>query len=443
MTPDSPTFSSVAPAAPAPASSVAPLMGFAVLFRMALAEIDLVPLRAALIDRAARNPDDAHTLLDLSTVLQLTGNREIALQVQAQALRMQQLYRLSPHARPDQIRLLAIMGPGDLMANTPVECLTESTGIALDMLYLGPGLPFPSSVPDHDAAIVCVAESDENRPLLAQIGRYLQDWPRPVLNAPDRILWLSREGVCSRLASAPGVVMPPTVRIHRSTLERIGAGTRPLGTVLEDDAFPIVVRPAGSHAGHGLVRVDQPSDIAAYLQQQPELEFCVTRFIDYRQPDGLFRKYRIALIDGRPFICHLAISERWMIHYLNAGMADSAAKRAEEAEAMETFDHRFARRHDAAFRAIHERMGLDYLGIDCGETPDGRLLVFEVDNSMIVHAMDPVDLYPYKQPQMRKVFTAFREMPARRIAGREHAHADRVMAVRPLAAEGIGAEPAA
>ena len=55
-------------------------------------------------------------------------------------------------------------------------------------------------------------------------------------------------------------------------------------------------------------------------------------------------------------------------------------------------------------------MGLDYYAIDCAETAVGRLLVFEADTAMLVHAMDPVDLYPYKQPQMRKVFTAFRQM---------------------------------
>ena len=56
------------------------------------------------------------------------------------------------------------------------------------------------------------------------------------------------------------------------------------------------------------------------------------------------------------------------------------------------------------------RSELEYVGIDCGETPDGELLVFEVDSGMTVHAMDPVDLFPYKQPQMRKVFRAFRQM---------------------------------
>jgi hypothetical protein len=77
---------------------------------------------------------------------------------------------------------------------------------------------------------------------------------------------------------------------------------------------------------------------------------------------------------------------------------------------MTRFDDDFARRHAAAFHAIHQRMGLDYLGIDCGETSTGEMLIFEVDSNMIVHALDPVDLFPYKQPQMRKVFDAFRDM---------------------------------
>jgi hypothetical protein len=33
---------------------------------------------------------------------------------------------------------------------------------------------------------------------------------------------------------------------------------------------------------------------------------------------------------------------------------------------------------------------------------------------MIVHDMDPPDLFPYKKPQMRKVFDAFEAMLRRR-----------------------------
>src|SRR5207302_642347 len=148
----------------------------------------------------------------------------------------------------------------------------------------------------------------------------------------------------------------------------------------------------------------------AYLAQQPASGFYLAPFIDYASPDGLFRKYRIALIEGVPYLCHLAISSHWMVHYLNAGMDDSPEKRQEEARAMAAFDQDFAQRHAAALSDIDARIGLPYLGIDCAETRDGKLLIFEVDNAMVVHAMDDADKYPYKRPAMDKVFTAFARM---------------------------------
>jgi hypothetical protein len=77
---------------------------------------------------------------------------------------------------------------------------------------------------------------------------------------------------------------------------------------------------------------------------------------------------------------------------------------------MANFDSDFAARLAAAFKAIANRSGLEYLPIDCGETQDGKLLVFEVGTGMIVHSMDPPDLFPYKRPQIEKVFKGFQAM---------------------------------
>ena len=106
----------------------------------------------------------------------------------------------------------------------------------------------------------------------------------------------------------------------------------------------------------------------------------------------------------------MAISSHWMIHYLNAGMAESADKRAEEARFMAGFEQEFAVRHRAALTAIHQAIGLDHLGIDCAESRDGRLLVFEIGPAMVAHAMDPVALYPYKPDTMQRLFAAFRAL---------------------------------
>jgi glutathione synthase/RimK-type ligase-like ATP-grasp enzyme len=311
--------------------------------------------------------------------------------------------------KPVNLRLLALMAQGDLMVNTPLEFLLENSDVSLDVLYIAPNLPLPA-LPEHDVLFVAIGYSDATVPLLNEIAVATKAWPRPVLNQPDHIAALARDRACARLQSVPGIEMPQTARVERLQMAAIGQGALPVAEVLSDGAFPLIVRPVDSHAGRGLQKIDTAADLAGYLQVLPQDAFYISRFVDYRSPDGQFRKYRIVLIEGRPYVCHMAISGHWMIHYLNAGMTESAAKRAEEARFMEHFDAEFAQRHAGAFRAIYERMGLDYLGIDCGETPDGRLLIFEADSNMIVHAVDPVDVFPYKQPQMQRVFAAFRAM---------------------------------
>lgn len=391
------------------------LIGLAQLMRMAVSGVDLGPLGTQLIARSGDDPRtaDANALMDLSTVLQLRGDRELAMDIQSQALAIQQLYS-PPCALVDRgaavLRLLAIMGPGDLMSNSPIEFLLEDTDVALDIVYVTHELDLPEVLPEHDLLFVAIAESKENVPLLNKIETAIESWHRPVLNLPARIACLSRDNNCALLKSVPGVDMPTTVMISRQVLEQISLGALLLTSVLDDGDFPIIVRPVDSHAGKGLEKLDDAGAIADYMNGMINSEFYISRFVDYRGPDGQFRKYRIVLIEGQPFVCHMGISAHWMIHYLNAGMAEDAGKRDEEARFMTDFDSGFAVRHAEAFRAIYERVGLNYVGIDCAETADGKLLIFEVDSCMIVHAVDSVDIFPYKQPQMKKVFAAFRQM---------------------------------
>jgi hypothetical protein len=387
-----------------------PLIGLARLARLAFAGRDLGPWRVRLLDRLSRNENDANALLDLSTVIQLMGQRDLGLSLQGLALDIQPLYHLRAAARGAGIRLLAILSPGDLAENNILEFLIEASDISLDMLYVSPDMPFPAALPDHDLVMVAVCESDRNRPLLQHLETLLKTWPRPVVCAPDRIARLSRDGACGLLPSVSGMVVPVTTRIDRRNLESIGRSDVPATAWVPDGAFPIIVRPVDSQKGHGLAKVDTPGAIIDYLATRPEDAFYVARYAEYRGPDGQFRKYRIVLIDTRPYVCHMAISDSWVVHYMSAGMVESASKRAEEARFFAAFDDDFARRHHDALLSIAQRTELEYVGIDCGETPDGELLVFEVDSGMTVHAMDPVDLFPYKRPQMRKVFRAFRQM---------------------------------
>jgi hypothetical protein len=382
-------------------------IGLARLAKMAFDGVDLGPLWEQLSARALAVPPDAAALMDLSTIAMLKERRDHRLTLQARALALHRRYR-QPAAGAEGLRLLAFMAPGDFLANTPVEFMLQGSNVTLDMLYVVPGWPLPP-VPEHDVALVAATELEQNRPVLDQIAALVPTWARPVLNAPDRIARLTRDGAWALIHSLPGVAFPMNARVSRERLAAIAGGDAAVADIL-DAAFPIIARPVDSHAGHGLARLASAADVPPYLDEQPAPEFFIAPFVDYRGADGLYRKYRVALVAGRPYACHMAISDHWMIHYLNAGMMESAAKRTEEARFMAEFDRDFAVRHRAALAAIADRIGLDYVTMDCAETPDGRLLVFEAGNGMIVHAMDPPELFPYKEPQMRKVFGAFEAM---------------------------------
>ncbi|MDA8381599.1 MAG: RimK family alpha-L-glutamate ligase [Betaproteobacteria bacterium] len=386
-----------------------PLMGLAVLMRRLFAGEDLTPLAQQLLARASADDHDANALMDLSVVLQFRGQRDVALALQGQALAITRRYRLKG-SQPTTLRVLVLMAPGDLMANAPLEFLVEDSDVLLEMLYLRPGEALPASVPDHDLVFVAVGESEQNIPLLRQLDAWLRSWPRPVINRPAAIARLGRDAVCHLLADVAGATIPAVTRVGRPILEVLAGIAGDALTPPNDGVFPFIVRPVDSHAGHGLAKAEGREDVRGYLSGQSGHEFYLTPFIDYRSADGLYRKYRIVLIEGRAYAAHLAISGDWMIHYLNAGMDLSEAKRAEEADFMRDFDGAFGRRHEAALRAIHQRVGLDYFAIDCGETPLGELVIFEVDSSMVVHALDSLALFPYKQAQMRKVFGAFRAL---------------------------------
>lgn len=393
-------------------------MGVAALTRMAFNGQDLARTATKLIVALTRDPADAGALMDLSTIEQLKGNQTGGLDFQAAALSHCQLYRTqSPTGQP-KLKLLALAAPIQMGGNTPIDFLLTDSDICLTTLYVSPDLPMPMPVPEHDLAIVIApGDSDTSRRFLDEIERQLADWPIPVLNKPNRIVNLERDQLFNMLCEVPGLVVPRMTRSDRAALEAVGNGETDISDILPEAAFPLVVRPVGSHAGRNLEKLTCQQDVLAYLKQCDDLEFFVSDFIDYSSEDGAFRKCRIVFVDGVPFACHLAVADQWKVWYLNADMEQNAEKRAEEERFMARFNEDFCKRHAAAFSDLVKHVDLEYFGIDCAEDRDGKLVVFEADNALIVHDMDPHEVFPYKRPQMKKVYSAFAGMIRSRCAG--------------------------
>jgi hypothetical protein len=397
-------------------------IGFARLTTMAFGGTDLRPLRDQLISRVVAGTAGAGEGLDLSLIAQLMGDKPTGMAIQAEVLAVHQLFRSPCSVEKPELRVLALAAAMDMGGNTPIEFLLENSGIELLTLYVVAGVELPVPLPDHDVAIVIASDSDECREALQKIDRAASRWPRPLLNPPRLVGHLDRDKLHRLLSDIEGLDIPVTASATRAQLSVLAQSNTGFAGLAADFEFPIIVRPLGSHAGTGLARIDDRAAIGRYLAERPEQEFFVSRFVDYADDDGLFRKYRIVVVDGRPYACHMAIADRWDIWYLNAGMAFSESKRLEEENFMRSFDQAFVARHQHALAAMIERIGLDYFTVDCAENKRGELLIFEADNTAVVHNMDSPELFPYKAPQMRRVFDAFAAMLYRRAReGREHA----------------------
>lgn len=385
----------------------APFLGLAPFLRMSIAGEDLRAAAQRLLIQANQQRGNAHCWMNLATAFFALGLRDLALSIQEQALAMQRLYTIEAARQPIRFRLLMLMAPGDLAENTPLDCLLENSDVELACYYASAQDPLPEPLPEHDAVIVAISDKRDNGRILKALEPILDRWPKPVINRPQFIPNTDRGRASELLQGIDGLTLPLTHRLSREDLHSIMLGALRLESLLPDCAFPVILRPVGSQAGRDLAKIAGPEEIASYLDEVvAEQEFFIARFIDYSGTDGLFRKYRVALLRGRPFACHMGISSHWMIHYVNAGMYEDAAKRSEELRFMEGFDT-FVQRHGAALQTVYERFGLDYVCIDCAETRGGELLIFEIDHIMVVHAMDSETLFPFKQVHMRKFQQAF------------------------------------
>ncbi|MFW5655764.1 MAG: ATP-grasp domain-containing protein [Roseicyclus sp.] len=377
-------------------------------------------IRAQLMTLLAIQPQHAGHLMDLAVVEQIRGNLPLGLSLQSRALDLCQMY--AQRGRTGKTRLLVLAAPIEMGGNTPVDFLTENPDFEVVTWYFTGARVRPSDIPEHDVMFIAApGDRGRNEAYLDAIAQVVALVDTPVLNAPERIMRLDRGSLGEVFGDRADIRCPRTVTCSRDELRRLAAAGETAEMAERIGPLPWVVRPLGCHAGEGLERIADLPQLGDYLARHGHRAFFLSEFVDYATPeDGLYRKYRVAFVANRAFPCHMAISEAWALWYLNAGMDASAQKRAEERAFMDGFRTGFGQRHEAALDALSRRLGLDYFGIDCAEDRDGRLVVFEADNALLVHAMDPPHLFPYKKPHMSALFAAFQDM-LRAAAGRSGA----------------------
>ncbi|WP_155803447.1 hypothetical protein [Bordetella sp. FB-8] len=362
-------------------------------------------LRALLL-----NPDIADTHLHMGIALRELGREQESETCARNACMRQSIF--IDHAWPMQRRSILLLCTSG-HDNVPLQFLMPSPTNrqirwAVEFGIVGP----VRELPPYDLVFNVIGDPDRAPQGLAAAARFVPQAGKPVLNPPERIALTSRDQIPLLLAGLEGVHMPPTVRWDSGSGPDLAASIAAAGL-----QYPVTLRPVGKHGGAGLRRLETPQEADDAGGQGQSCEHYLSVYCDYRSPDGYFRKYRVVFVDREPLPYHLAIGGQWVLHYVTADMRSDAWKTEEERRFL---DDPQAALGAAAWRALGEigrRLDLDYCGVDFSLLPDGRVLVFEANATMLVHPENAEDqALRFKNPYVQRIFEAFEGMLARRMA---------------------------
>jgi len=234
----------------------------------------------------------------------------------------------------------------------------------ISAVRLKPG-PFLNHISDADLCGVVLGKAEE---LVARTGR-------ACFNNPTSVKKSTRDGVAQMLQGIKGLVAPRTIR-HEFH------GEQGLATAIADAGlvYPVLVRVAGDHGGVSLIKVDKPEDLvrARELNCYARTVYA-TQFVDFKSPDGRYRKFRLAVVGGEQILVrHMLIGDDWLLHAGRRGK-DTVT---EEARMLHNFDREVAPKVRDAVLEIAKRLDLDLFGIDCNIADDGTITLFEANACM-------------------------------------------------------------
>ena len=294
--------------------------------------------------------------------------------------------------------LLLVSGLG---GNIPTGLILDDHVFAVSVLYAefhDPSAPLPA----HDLVFNAIGDAELCGEALAGAEAVLARTDAPVINRPEAVRATTREDNARRMADLPGGVAPRVVRLAKDQLMSALAASG-LG-------FPLLLRTPGFHTGQHFVRVEQPAELGAALDQLPGESLLAIQPFDAAGADGLARKYRVMMIDGALYPLHMAAGRDWKVHYFSSAMTDRADLRAEEAAFLSDMARTLGPRVMEALHQIRDRLALDYAGVDFGLDREGRLLFFEANATMTIAPPDADAIWDYRRAPIERALAAAKAM---------------------------------
>ncbi len=373
------------------------------LAHVLFAETDYEAAREQYEAALAIEPERPEAHQGLSYALTRLGREEEALEHRRQGFAGRALMTGAYTGEGDPVDVLLIVSAagGTLYTETFLDEQTFRTTTLVADYYAG-----EEPLPPVDVVFNAISDADRNRDLLAAVAELVDGSSLPLINDPRRVLATGRVDLSTRLAQIDGVIAPRTVSVPLDWLRRNG----PDLVDRAGFAYPLLVRAPGFHTGRHFVRIESRGMLLPHLATFPPGDVLLMEFVDVRNDDARVRKYRMMSIAGEFYPLHVAISGDWKVHYFTADMAGNAANRAEDERFLADPYAVLGGDAMAALARVRDAVGLDYMGIDFGLAPDGRVVVFEANATMIVLPPAAGPIWDYRRAPVARIIAAVRTM---------------------------------
>ncbi len=345
-------------------------------------------------------PDYPEAHQGLSYVLAEMGDSEGAARHRRKgfANRAVQTLPYRGNGSPVSLLLLISAAGGNIPTRSFLDDRIFETTVLVPEFY-----DFNRPLPRHQLIFNAIGDADLAPDALAAAQSVAALSSAPVLNLPSAVAATGRSDNAKRLSRIPGAIAPAMVTLARELLASPDAA---IALARHGFQFPLLLRAPGFHTGRHFVRVEDESALPQAIASLPGSEVTAIQYLDSRAADGKYRKYRVMMIDGGLYPMHVAIASHWKIHYFTAEMAGAEEHRAEDARFLENMPAVLGPRAMSALEKIQQTLGLDYAGIDFGLRPNGDLLLFETNATMVVNPPEPDEPWAYRRPAVERIFAA-------------------------------------
>ena len=346
------------------------------------------------------HPDHAEAHQGLGAVLSDLGDHMAARDHFQQGFRDHAVSTLAYRGTKPPVTLLQLVSSGG--GNIPTAAVLDDRTFLTSVIvadYLDP----KTALPPHQVIFNAIGDADLCQSALEAAVALVARTAAPVINDPRAVMKTGRIGNSLRLGALRGVVTPRTTAVRRELLAGPGGVTAVANFGF---GFPLLLRSPGYHTGRNFVFVEHEAELATAAADLPGQDLLVIEYLDARGHDSNARKYRVMMVGGAIYPLHLAISRNWKVHYFTSDMADKPDHRAEEALFLGDMRAALGDVAMMALGAIRDALGLDYAGVDFGLAPNGELLLFEANATMVIAVPDLDERWAYRREAINRVIEA-------------------------------------